>query len=131
VVAAPVGNQGFLRVRGLVLAGVRDVDGGRHTVESGEMHVHYAEAHPRSAGAQISNQSLRGPTRLDEDLVLNGSTSGPVTVAAGTFLQVNGSSSGDLTIETAAQVIIHGTVTGGIDNRGRVDVYGQGARPNP
>lgn len=58
-------------------------------------------------------------------MVVNGSISGPVSVASGGFLRLNGSVSGDLVIEAGAEVAFHGSVSGEIRNRGRLDVYGR------
>jgi hypothetical protein len=123
-ITAPVRNRGRLVVRGVVLSEIVDLDGGETVIDPSEVRVHEVDEHPRAAHARRSNESLSGPLTISEDLVLNGSVSGPVTVARGIFLQMNGSLAGELIVEEDAEVRIHGSVQGRITNSGRVDVYG-------
>ena len=78
----------------------------------------------RAAKARILNQSPSGPTTIHEDLVLNGSVNGPVTVLPGVYALINGSINGDASVEEGAEVTVHGSVLGSVRNRGRLDVYG-------
>jgi len=78
----------------------------------------------RASKARVLNQSPSGPTTIDEDLVLNGSVNGPVTVLPGVYALINGSINGDASIEQGAEVTVQGSVLGSVRNRGRLDVYG-------
>ena len=124
VVVGPVTNRGLLRVAGMILGDVRDIDGGRTTQDLGEARLHIVPPHPRAERARRLSDSIIGPATIREDMVVDGSISGPVTVASGVFLQLNGSVSGVLIIEAGADVALHGSVSGEIRNRGHLDVYG-------
>ena len=78
----------------------------------------------RRAKARVLNQSPSGAITIDEDLVLNGSVNGPVTVLSGVYALINGSINGDANIEQGAEVTVQGSVLGSVHNRGRLDVYG-------
>ena len=83
-----------------------------------------AENDARAAKARVLNASPSGGTTIDEDLVLNGSVNGPVTVLPGVYARINGSINGDATVEQGAEVTVQGSVLGSVRNRGRLDVYG-------
>ena len=78
----------------------------------------------RAAKARVLNESPSGATTIDEDLVLNGSVNGPVTVLPGVYALINGSINGEAAVGQGAEVTVNGSVLGSVYNRGRLDVYG-------
>ena len=78
----------------------------------------------RAANARVLNESPHGAITVKEDLILNGSVNGPVTVLPGVYALINGSINGDANVEQGAEVIVHGSVLGSVRNRGHLDVYG-------